>query len=80
MASINMPKPEMAQAINAPNPPVTRPNACGREKMPAPTIEPTTMADNVHKENFCSDDVVMTYSSAYATNPSAARLHNPRQK
>jgi hypothetical protein len=25
--------------------------------MPAPTIEPTTMADNVQRENFCADVV-----------------------
>src|SRR5262245_6217629 len=51
---MSMPAPAIAQAISAPNGPVAAPNRPGREKMPAPTIEPTTMAVKVRRENFCS--------------------------
>ncbi len=52
-ASISMPTPAMAQAIMAPNGPVSRAKVCGSEKMPAPTIDPTTIAVRVQTENLC---------------------------
>ncbi len=56
-----MPTPAMAQAIKAPNTPVTRPKVWGSEKMPAPTIEPTTIAVNTGRENFCVGDKVILF-------------------
>ena len=58
-ASISMPTPAIAQAISAPRPPVARPNADGRAKMPEPIIEPTTRAMRARSESFCSAEVVM---------------------
>jgi hypothetical protein len=55
---MSMPPPAIAQAISAPNGPVAAPNRPGSEKVPAPTIEPTTMAVRVKRENFCSADAV----------------------
>ena len=57
-ASISMPPPAIVQAISAPNGPVAAPNRPGSEKMPAPTIDPTTMAVKVKRENFSADDAV----------------------
>src|SRR5215471_13393850 len=39
--------------------------------MPAPTIEPTTMAVIVQSENFCSEDVVIGNSTSGNTTVSA---------
>ena len=38
--------------VMAPNGPVAVPKRAGSEKIPAPTIEPTTMAVRVRRENF----------------------------
>src|SRR5262245_55995755 len=62
-ASISIPKPAMAQAIMAARPPLTRPNAPGRAKIPEPTIEPMTRAVSARSDSFCSVDAVMIYSS-----------------
>ena len=43
-ASISMPAPLTAQPISAAAGPALRATFCGSEKMPAPTIEPTTSA------------------------------------
>ncbi|MNV03417.1 hypothetical protein D3C71_936810 [compost metagenome] len=43
-ASISMPSPLIAQPSNAAPGPALRAMFCGREKMPAPTIDPTTSA------------------------------------
>src|SRR5215831_8760353 len=51
-ASISMPVPAITQAIRAPNPPVARAKLRGREKTPAPTIDPTTIAISVVSGNF----------------------------
>src|SRR5262252_7018718 len=50
-----MPPAAMVQAIIAPKGPVAVAKVLGREKIPAPTIDPTTIAVNVQKENFCTD-------------------------
>lgn len=42
-ASISMPVPAIAHAINAPATPVCWANRAGNEKTPAPTIDPTTI-------------------------------------
>ncbi|MNV62780.1 hypothetical protein D3C71_1553410 [compost metagenome] len=47
-----MPVPEMAQASSPPTGPVYRANRAGSEKMPAPTMEPTTMATSASRESF----------------------------
>src|SRR5262245_21284497 len=54
-ASIYMPVPAMIHAMMAPNGPVAVAKRPGRLKMPAPTIEPTTMAVRAGRESFCSD-------------------------
>ena len=51
-ASMYMPVPAMHQAMMAPNGPVAAPKVRGSENMPAPTIEPTTIAVNAGRESF----------------------------
>jgi hypothetical protein len=54
-----MPTPAIDHATTAPKGPVALPKACGSEKMPAPTIEPTTIAIKVQTENFpCAADFI----------------------
>jgi hypothetical protein len=48
-----MPPAAMIQAIIAPNGPVATPKARGSEKIPAPTIEPTTIMVSANSEIFC---------------------------
>src|SRR5262245_23887496 len=47
-----MPLPAMPHAINAPKGPVACPKLRGREKIPAPTMPPTTMAVRVKRGTF----------------------------
>ena len=47
-----MPVPAISQAMIAPEGPVAVPKRAGSEKMPAPTIEPTTIAVSISRENF----------------------------
>src|SRR5262249_56770424 len=47
-----MPPAATAQAISAPNTPVALPNRRGSMKMPAPIIDPTTMAVNAGSDIF----------------------------
>ena len=47
-----MPVPAIAQAISAPNGPVAVAKRPGRLKMPAPTIEPMTMAVSEESGSF----------------------------
>src|SRR5690348_2567550 len=49
---MNMPVPATHQAIRAPKGPVASPKVRGREKIPAPTMEPTTRAIRVPSENW----------------------------
>src|SRR6516164_9574422 len=51
--SIYMPVPAIAQAMRAPKGPVAVANRPGRLKMPAPTIEPMTMAVREDSGSFC---------------------------
>src|SRR6516225_9487043 len=53
-ASIYMPVPAIAHAMRAPKGPVAVANRPGRLKIPAPTIEPTTMAVSDGSGSFCS--------------------------
>ena len=62
-ASISMPPPATSQAAMAPKGPVAAPNRAGSEKIPAPTMDPTTMAVRVPRENFSVDS--MRYSPFY---------------
>ncbi|GGN84128.1 hypothetical protein GCM10011610_37100 [Nocardia rhizosphaerihabitans] len=54
--------PAIVQAMIAPNPPVACPKLRGSEKTPAPTMEPTTIADKVSNGIFfvavCSEAVI----------------------
>ncbi len=52
-----MPPPAIHQAKTAPNGPVAMPNVLGSEKMPEPTIDPTTIAVNANRESFWTDGV-----------------------
>ena len=53
-ASMYMPVPAMSQAMTAPIGPVALANVRGSEKMPAPTIPPTTIAVSAVRDIFCS--------------------------
>jgi hypothetical protein len=43
----------MHQAKMAPKGPVARPKVRGNEKIPEPTIDPTTIAVRANSESFC---------------------------
>ena len=58
-----MPVPAIAQAMIAPKGPVAVANRPGRLKMPAPTIEPTTMPVRENSDSFCVDSVAMLLPS-----------------
>src|SRR5208283_1785849 len=49
-----MPVPAIAQAMRAPKGPVAVANRPGKLKIPAPTIEPMTMAISDESGSFCS--------------------------
>jgi hypothetical protein len=51
-----MPVPAISHAITAPNGPVAPANVRGSEKMPAPTMLPTTIAINCIRDIFSSDE------------------------
>ncbi|GAA0652637.1 hypothetical protein GCM10009101_28000 [Brevundimonas lenta] len=50
-----MPVPAIPQAIRAPNGPVAAPKRLGRLNIPAPTIEPTTIAVSIGNDIFWAD-------------------------
>jgi len=54
-----MPPAAIIHAMIAPKGPVAAANVRGSEKIPAPTIDPTTIAVNVERENVCLEVVVM---------------------
>ena len=54
-----MPAPAMLHAIIAPNGPVALPKVRGSEKIPAPTIDPTTIAVKANRESFCVNSETM---------------------
>ncbi len=49
-----IPVPAISHAITAPIGPVAFANVRGSEKMPAPTIPPTTIAVSCSRDIFCS--------------------------
>ena len=61
-AKVYMPPAAIIHAITAPNGPVARANVRGKEKIPAPIIEPMTSADNENKDNLFCDDAAIAYS------------------
>src|SRR5262245_5906883 len=54
-ASVYIPPAAMHHAMMAPKGPVAFPNVLGREKIPDPTMDPTTMAVSVNSGSFCTD-------------------------
>src|SRR5262245_7107848 len=54
-----MPPAAIIHAMIAPKGPVAAANVRGSEKIPAPTIDPTTIAVNVGRENVCFEVVAM---------------------
>jgi hypothetical protein len=57
--SMYMPPAAMIEATIAPKGPVAGPDVRGRENMPAPTIDPTTMLARTSGESFCGASVAM---------------------
>ena len=57
-ASMYMPLPAISQAITAPMGPVAFANVRGSEKIPAPTMPPTTIAVKPQRDIFCSVAIV----------------------
>ena len=53
-----MPVPAMIQAITAPSGPVAPANVRGSEKIPAPTMLPTTIAVSWNRDIFASADAI----------------------
>ncbi len=51
-ASMSVPVPAMSHAVSAPATPVAWAKVLGSEKTPAPTIDPTTIADIVKMPSF----------------------------
>ena len=60
-ASMYMPVPAISHAMTAPSGPVALANVRGSEKMPAPTIPPTTIAVSAIRDIFCSEDIVLSW-------------------
>jgi hypothetical protein len=58
-----MPMPATHQAMIAPSGPVARAKLRGREKMPAPTMEPTTIAVSAGNDSFVSAWDAMVHRS-----------------
>ena len=52
---MNMPVPAMSQAMTAPIGPVAPAKVRGKENMPAPTMDPTTIPVSANRESFCPD-------------------------
>jgi hypothetical protein len=50
-----MPPAAINHAMIAPNGPVAFPKVRGSEKMPEPTIDPTTIPVSANSDNFCTD-------------------------
>ncbi len=62
-ASMYMPVPAMSQAMIAPSGPVAPAKVRGSEKMPAPTMPPTTIAVSAMRVIFCSLAIVSPQKS-----------------
>jgi hypothetical protein len=58
----------MHQAMIAPTGPVARAKLRGNEKIPAPTIDPTTIAVNAGKDSFGSTcDAIVHHSKSWGS-------------
>ena len=68
-ASMYMPVPAMIHAMTAPSGPVALANVRGSEKMPAPTIPPTTIAVSCIRDIFCSADAMSFPPSKFVRTP-----------
>jgi hypothetical protein len=77
-ASISIPVPAITQAISAPKTPVARAKLRGREKTPAPTIDPTTIAISVVSGNVRTSAGAFVSTDATRPPPVLRRAH--RQK
>ncbi|MNR42792.1 hypothetical protein D3C85_1613490 [compost metagenome] len=60
-ASVNIPAPAISHAMTAPMMPVAPPKVRGREKMPAPIIDPTTIPVRASKPSFFSALLFMVH-------------------
>ena len=63
-----MPVPAISHAMTAPNGPVAPAKVRGSEKMPAPTIPPTTIAVNCSRDIFSSDEDITGTSFIHSRN------------
>jgi hypothetical protein len=72
-----MPMPATHHAMIAPSGPVARAKLRGNEKMPAPTIDPTTIAVNAGNDSFGStwDAIVHHSEKLTMRDGSAGHLH-----
>src|SRR6478736_5871709 len=82
-ASISMPEPAIAHAINEPRMPVATPKRAGSENTPAPTMPPTTIAVSVGRLIFAVvvESVDCTSADPAISRPfeqSPPREHHPR--
>jgi hypothetical protein len=59
-----MPTAAMLQAMVAPNGPVAMPKLLRGKKIPAPTIDSTTIEVRTNNESFCVEDVAIALPSA----------------
>jgi hypothetical protein len=69
-----MPVPAMSHAMTAPIGPVAVAKVRGREKIPAPTIPPTTIVVNAKRESFCVVPDAIDHSSVPACRRAAVKI------
>ena len=74
-ASMYMPLPAMIQAITAPIGPVAFAKVRGSEKIPAPTMPPTTIAVRAIRVIFWSDEAISFLPGG--VEPGSVRIHGP---
>ncbi|MOA09636.1 hypothetical protein D3C78_1294860 [compost metagenome] len=73
-----MPVPAITQAMIAPKGPVADPKRPGRLKIPAPTMEPTTIAVSENNVSFCCDvaiNIPLPLKYKFSTRPTKASKH-----
>ena len=76
---MNMPVPAMSQAMIAPIGPVAPAKVRGKEKMPAPTMDPTTIPVSAKRESFCPDSDA-TITSTMRADESGPALRSQRAR
>src|SRR5262245_29879871 len=64
-----MPEPAVSHAIMAPKGPVASPKIRGNEKIPAPTMEPTTMPVSAKRDSFWDASVGAAVSRGTSAAP-----------